>query len=443
MRKKVLNEILTLQQRLRPLTQAQHRFASSLYSKVGYLNTRGEIWCQCCGHVHRIDKCTLAIDLDTSHCCQGCGTQINLEKRLGKAHNEKYYITYGTHLSGWQVFRTFLFARYNDKKGAATQYSFSEVYQNWIDTKGKEYILSKSYTRNVMTGERWDFDSPLATPRKHNPTYGGYISMPDMFTTSNYLYPRSSFTPILHRNGWNRAFLNRRVSPSEICKALLSSPQLETLAKIQPELFLWCMRGEVRDIPYHAVKICNRNSYIIDDPAMWLDYIRDLEFLNLDTHNAHYVCPADLRSAHCITQKKIRRIQEKQKQEQIKSEIAKQEKAYSKHIAPFLTLAFSGNGIFIFPLATVQEVYDEGQLMHHCVYANSYHKKKTSLLLSARDTDGNRIETIELSLRDFSILQSRAKFNQTSDKHHQIIALVENNINQIKTLYERNQIPRP
>ena len=132
-----------------------------------------------------------------------------------------------------------------------------------------------------------------------------------------------------------------------------------------------------------------------------------------------------------------------QKQEQIKSEIAKQEKAYSKHIAPFLNLTLSGNGIFIFPLATVQEVYDEGQSMHHCVYANSYHKKKTSLLLSARDRDGNRIETIELSLRDFDILQSRAKFNQVSEKHNTIIALVENNINQIKTLYERHQIPRP
>ena len=117
MRKKILNEILSLQQHLRPLTQAQTQFASSLFSKVGYLNTRGEIWCQCCGHVHRIDKCTLAIDLETRHQCSKCGTLINLEKRLGRSHNERYYVTYGTHLSGWQVFRTFLSARHNEKKG--------------------------------------------------------------------------------------------------------------------------------------------------------------------------------------------------------------------------------------------------------------------------------------------------------------------------------------
>ena len=35
------------------------------------------------------------------------------------------------------------------------------------------------------------------------------------------------------------------------------------------------------------------------------------------------------------------------------------------------------------------------------------------------------------------------KIKEVSEKHNTIIALVENNINQIKTLYERNQIPRP
>lgn len=49
------------------------------------------------------------------------------------------------------------------------------------------------------------------------------------------------------------------------------------------------------------------------------------------------------------------------------------------------------------------------------------------LLLSARDADGNRLETVELSLRTFKVLQSRGVLNGETRYHKEIISLVESN----------------
>lgn len=53
------------------------------------------------------------------------------------------------------------------------------------------------------------------------------------------------------------------------------------------------------------------------------------------------------------------------------------------------------------------------------------------LILSAK-INGERIETIEIDLRTFSIVQSRGKHNQNSQYHDKIIALLKNNMWQIK-----------
>ena len=45
-------------------------------------------------------------------------------------------------------------------------------------------------------------------------------------------------------------------------------------------------------------------------------------------------------------------------------------------------------------IESVEEMVEEGRLMHHCV--GGYHNKANSLILSAT-IDGKRIETIEVS----------------------------------------------
>jgi hypothetical protein len=69
--------------------------------------------------------------------------------------------------------------------------------------------------------------------------------------------------------------------------------------------------------------------------------------------------------------------------------------------------------------------------MHHCVYENAYYSHRDhpySLILSARDNGGNRLETIEVNIKRWSIVQSRALLNGQTPQHQDIIDLVNRNI---------------
>lgn len=76
---------------------------------------------------------------------------------------------------------------------------------------------------------------------------------------------------------------------------------------------------------------------------------------------------------------------------------------------------------------------EEGKKMHHCVFAMGYYKRKDSLILTARSAaDGKRIETIEVNLKTFKVVQSRGACNTNTPYHEEIINLVNKNINLIK-----------
>lgn len=61
----------------------------------------------------------------------------------------------------------------------------------------------------------------------------------------------------------------------------------------------------------------------------------------------------------------------------------------------------------------------------HCV--GSYHTKTDSLILSAC-IDGKKIETIEVSLTQLRVIQSRGVCNKNTKYHDQIVNLVNQNI---------------
>lgn len=54
------------------------------------------------------------------------------------------------------------------------------------------------------------------------------------------------------------------------------------------------------------------------------------------------------------------------------------------------------------------------------------------MILSAKDTDGKRIETIEVNLKTLDIVQSRSFCNGVSKYHDQIVKLVKKNMSLIR-----------
>lgn len=70
------------------------------------------------------------------------------------------------------------------------------------------------------------------------------------------------------------------------------------------------------------------------------------------------------------------------------------------------------------------------ELQKHGVFSNEYYKKVNSLILSAR-IKNKPVETIEVSLKNMSIVQSRGLRNKATEYHDRIINLVQSNINLI------------
>lgn len=167
---------------------------------------------------------------------------------------------------------------------------------------------------------------------------------------------------------------------------------------------------------------------------MWVDYLELLDYFRLDTHNAHYVCPKNLKAEHDrllkrknkLEAERRRRMLEKQKQmdiEKRKRDIHK----FMEHIRPFLGMEIKDSDLVIRPLESVTQFYAEGKAMHHCVFANEYYARPGCLILSAR-VGGERMETLEVSLDTFEIIQSRAVCNGTSKHHDRIIRLMKENM---------------
>jgi hypothetical protein len=149
-----------------------------------------------------------------------------------------------------------------------------------------------------------------------------------------------------------------------------------------------------------------------------------------DVRSSKYVCPDNLFIAHDKLVKKKREQERKEKIIEIRKKIEKEQKNYAKAKSKFFGIQFNDGNLLVKPLESVEEFMIEGDELGHCVFANEYFKKENSLILSAR-IDSKPIETIELSLSDLSILQSRGLGNKATKYHDRIINLVKSNISKI------------
>lgn len=430
---------------LPPLTDKQRNYPKEhIFSHTGYYwKGTGQVWCQYCGHIYKQDLNVLAVSIEADEeTCPHCGALIkpkHWNERNRHEKKESVYMTIITTFKGYQVFRTFEAYRYNEN-GKETVYTIFEVYQNWIDEKGNETILSKSYTRSPFHF-CWNYHSDWGI-QKHNSHATGSYYLDDVFdVTGNYFYPRTSVIPIVKRNGWQNCLAQLRdINMVELMKQLLSNSDIEMLAKTGQHDILrhWMRNGNhiSRDRQFdffHSIKIANRNHYIVKDASMWYDLLDALHYLNLDTHNAHYVCPADLKAAHDLYAGRVARIKAEEEKKRKEREALFWEDTYKKEKGKFFGICFGNEHIVITVIQSIAEMQDEGKHMHHCVFSMGYHKKPFSLILSAKSREtGERIETIELNLKTFAVVQSRGVQNKQTEFHNQIVKLVEQNIGLFK-----------
>ncbi len=431
-RTKIEKKFVKLATKLPTVTDRQKRWAfdncfhpEAIYTRRGY-----KVKCLCCGSEAVWDKTFLDsfVDVD-QYDCPECGRSMPLRMKTKGQHLSKAaFFSVITTFRGYQLARTFEVIR--DNSGRFTEYSIHDIFQSWILDDGKEIITGCPHHRSPFAlGFNYNGEYGI---KQHNPSTSGYYQMDDLFDIcGNHLYPQAKVTPLVRRNGWSARLMVYRnsIAMTDAIAWLLKCPTAEMLCKTgQLDLFRHMVRNADYQLQFlHSVRIANRRGYIIEDASMWLDMLRMASRLGLDTHNPSVVCPADIKEAHDRLLPRIARLERKEKMQTDRQKAIGAEDAYRKAKAAFFGICISDEDININVLPTVTEILEEGNAMHHCVFTMKYYNRPDSLILSARDSKGNRIETVELSLKTFKVLQSRGVCNQLSPHHNRIVSLVESN----------------
>lgn len=401
----------------------------------------GLVRCQCCGNVHLLTDGVKRLGRVNFSRCPKCGVELYLSQvsKLSKT-TEGALCTIVQSYKGWQVFRTMQAERENDMS-KCTEYRFKEVFQNWIAEDGKEVIVGHGCARGVNYFH-WKFDEPMGI-RQHNGGGSGVYLFEDVYSVvGNYLYPRMSFTPILRRNGMSTTLMRSRgADPLVLAKKLLTDPFVEELVKCGQRAVLlhWLNSGghiADRTSWQHAIRICTRNGYVVQDAGLWFDTLDACRELGLDTHSPKYVCPSDMGQMHDRLMARIAKVRQERELKEKRKGLNSFERSYAKRMCKYFGLSLSTNGITIEPLRSVREFMEEGEAMHHCVCDMGYYDAKrhpNSLILSARDADsGKRIETIEVNTKVWQVVQSRGVCNGDSDRHAEILRMMDEFMPQIR-----------
>lgn len=400
--------------RLKPLPEAQEKWAHRKIASHFSFRTKG--------HINVCSECGTKFDSDSKGkyvICPECGARLEIHDTRKRMHSEKRVFSTLETADGMQVQRIFILHS-GYRRGRSAEHEAMEIIRRWHDGKGGCAVEAR---RRCMGYYMDMFIYSTNIELKNDCHTYQYLA-------DTYIAPGAKILPCFRQKGVKGRFPN--VNPDKLFNGLLSDPHIETILK----------SGNIKDLAYFldhmdelgklwdSYKIARRNGYRISDMSLWADLVQALEYCGKDIRNAHYVCPDNLKEAHDLWTGRRAQAMERERTRKKLEEAMKREAEFIRLKSKFFDLTISDGTIDIVVLDSIKAFKEEGETMHHCVFSNSYYDRPDSLVMSAR-IKGKRIETIELSLTDMKILQSRAVCNGTSEYHDRIINLVNANLSQI------------
>lgn len=422
---KLQKEIVRLSATLPKITKEQKEWGENACFDGFYVRSRKTNYCLECGGKWKPEKDdgNRVLVHDT---CPDCNTRVRHIEGKWDRHAIQYeYWAVLAAKDNRQVVRVMRTRKFM-KRNQPAEFWTAEVMQHWVCSEGKVTSLTEYASGMGYYYDNWSFGDGLQvrTPSRGHELRCSIVPFK--------VHPKRSILPIICRNGFKgrRSFFG--CAPHELFQALLTNSKAETLIKAnQIPLFKLYMNNK-SDINryWNSIKIAMRNDYIVKDAQSWIDYLEFLRYFGKDLNNADYVCPANFQEAHdywMIKEQKAREAQNKKdKEEKMLLDQENYEKAKKRYFD--LMFKIENKGIVIVPLRSVSEFIEEGKKLHHCV--GGYHSKENSLVLSAR-INGEPIETVEVSLSSFEVVQARGLQNKASKHNKAIVEAVRNNMNLI------------
>ena len=373
--------------------------------------------------------------------CPHCGRKLTFLKTKVQTNESIYFTQQLQTQDEYQVIRTYV-TRVFCRKDKPASIFHQHVYDWYVKKNGNKVLFSVPlHTAAYML--KIPFSNKEMKPMSKCELYarrGWRISA---------IYPQKNIQPWAKRMGFGKQILD--IDNYILLVDLIKSPKKETLLKSKNYHLLrrYIEQGELH---WNSVKIAVRHGYKFPDKnkvQTWFDYISMLAEEKKDILNPTLICPEDLNKAHDDLLNLINIRKERQRREIERRRMIEQEKKYAllfdensvenkllkSHISGISSWRVSEGNIVIEPLKSIQEFRDEGIEMHHCVFSAEYFKKDNSIILGAR-VNGERTETIEISTKDFQIVQCRGKYNQDSKYHNQIVSLIQQNIPSLMQNYK-------
>ena len=408
--------IVELNGRLRPLTTPQMNWAlNSTINHFGYRLKSGMCTCMKCGHEWLENRNGTCL-------CPECGTQIEIKDTKERVIRDKSYFNVITTMEGYQVIRMFLMM-VEMRKGMKAKPAYLEIGSYWIDCKGNTTVIGLQRTMGHYI-DSFAFGSPLEI-RRDNEAF--------QRISDEWVYPRIKVTDTVKRNGFKGSC--HHIHPVTLFQELLTNPKAETLMKSNDiELLRYlCLRPTNKadiEVYWNTIKIAKRNVYKFKDVGMWIDYIKMLERMGRDLNSPSLIAPKDLKTAHDIYVAKVNRQRIKEQREKERQQAIEDKAKFEELKGKYVGLVMTDGEIVVHTLNSVAEYYDEGSRQHICVGSSSYYLKEDTLVFTAQIKD-KTIATIEISLKDYSIIQCRAFANKVCQYQDRIAKIISDNIKMI------------
>lgn len=394
-----------------------------------------------------------------------------MHKASNEYYNDKHrfdgWVYYPTTIRGWQVLRMAYVnrreyvrnSRYH-KKGETYGYC-DEVLQKWIKvgnpieviTIGVGLKMFPNYYRNPFSVCDWGWetdpkDEEKTLPYRGEPRTAMSIKTGDWYNDWRDLevYPRGKWIPELTPT--------IKASVKDGCSIdwwkEVRNTYKETLLKLGQFDLLKAMLHHRHD--YHhdhelsekeienSAKIVLRHGGFPKgfDYQTWIDHLDVMKQLGMDIHNPRLLMPEDLMATH---QRLNERLARKKAEDEIrrKYEVAKKNprvvEGITKRNAKWGQFTITENGLTFVPLITIEDYVYEGKRMHHCV--GGYYDHFGSLILSARDANGRRWETIEVELKKYDIVQSQGPCDKPTERHEEIKGIVMRHMDEIRKIQSK------
>lgn len=359
---------------------------------------------------------------------------------MGRGHY--VYFSVFSNMAKFEVVRLYRIYRYTDKN---TDHFFCmEIMRVFSDGSKKAYFAKNRIGMNVNYYDTFTPHSDI-TLKDNTKNYAGNML--------SYLLDYSIGSCV--QSDGDRVMCERR-HVKELARVICNNPVAETLYKNNDFVFTHLMWQTNLPKLCRAYTLAKRHGFVFDDytTSLWIDMVQSIIYCNKDYRNPVFIAPADLLATHdkftAMAQRlRLKKMDAKRRQAEelriqretqaIQAQLekdARDNEDYIKRRQRFYDMVLTDGLIECSVLRDVQAFYDEGLAMDHCVFRCRYYAKPYSLILSAR-IDGQRIETVEVDLSNFTIKQCYGKHDQFTMYHNRIKDLVNSQMGTIKKYNRR------